>query len=1231
MLRAQTNLEFTGRRPAVPSGVLRPASVGFLLGFLLATALPAQTPLSNLVVTVGTTIQDTNAVNWSYVLLGAPQPQLLAGKHFAVYGKAGFPTNAGSFTLRGTIFQQTDPNAVSALLNQSLSLGEDLNGLNSALNTLLHKVPGATNLPLPQKVLTAFQVAATDPATGQMLGLLAHVNPGLTLCAGQAFSEPIAGVTTYEAREVSLATGLTGEVVGRVTITPGSPTILPPPGYPFQVITNDPSDHLRIRLRWGTSPALRRLSLLGFGFNIWRIPLTNALALGYNTNPPSILQLQGGAFNRVNQGPVIATKDFDVGHGIGSADDPTDRITYFFSDNNGHALGSVHFPSNSPPHFGYLTPPFNDGDEFYYFITARDVLGRDGHVSPGGQGEACRRLRAPAPANVRVQNVFHVTVSGGATNNQQSLQVSWQQDTNTSDQVSEYWVYRWTNPSMALSNDIAPYNNRIHVVPQAPGTNVNYYLDNGTNAPNTPGLSNYWYTVRAVSQAFCDPLLSPQSMPAWGVLRERFGPPGTTGQIVGSCGTPAVIFQTFNNLTNPGPSDIVHWNYRFTCQRRDPGIAWVQFFATNQYGGVQTFGPLYFPPDGNTLSADYSPIISGTNDLAAVTCLVGSFYGLVSQPATAFFSAPPLSTVRLETVFYTGELLLTALSSQDPLLAAVGGGQRCLPALGPKAYPDGTVCMGFDTGGGIPLLIQASTNSNPDAGPIWFDVAVVTPGSDGRYCVYYPACLLEPLPRFRGCSVNLPGEGNCIQHVSSGPSGGKIAPILIIFYLTPRTHEYRLYRSINNGPLQLIAQGSAIYDPSDPFRTIVRTDDVMPPSAARICYYVQLLDEHGNGSPMTLLGCKEVKPAKLPRPVLAEPQPAGDANNPQVALTWFCPTSGVYRFQLNIQRQDHPGGGLPSGIVAQKLTLLPFFNSLATYYGLLEDLSLLAHFDEAQVTPPIGPKFGPGPNFTITANVLPSVPYHIAVAAMDNQGNVGDASQIWTFTWTPTNPLPTVPWPARPLPPINDFDDVPPPLQPAFLPRVAAVLLRNPNLQLDQQYPVGIRIGDIRQIFPTPENIGTANFLSYQVVVPSGTFYIPPPPTVDPNNLIFQRVSTDPSRNGQPLLPIVVYREQIANAAFPQVSGTLTQVTPLIERLPYADTPCTNCPAATTIVTIYDRLIAGGSENEADYTWDFLYVRDQQPVMLGASYRYFVVRFNGQREISEVIPAGVVAIPASVP
>ena len=407
---------------------LRAALSLWILALSLLTALSAvaQTPLSNLVFTVGTTIQDSGGHNWSYVLIGAPQPQLLAGKRFSIFGKPGFPTNAGSFTLRGTIFQQTDPNAINALLTQSIALGENLTSLSNALNTLLHKVPGITNLSLPQKILAGFQAAQSNANTGQFLGLLAqsialgenltslsnalntllhkvpgitnlalpqkilagfqaaqsnantaqflgllaHVNPGLTMCAGQAFAEQITGVTTYEVRELNLATGAPGDALGRVTITPGAPTVLPSPGYPFQVVTNDPSDHLRIRLRWGTPPELRRLSLLGFGYNLWRIPITNALAAGYNTIPPTLSQLYGDThFTLANSAPVMAAKDFTTGHGAGAADDPADPTTFFFSDDNGHAFG---------------LPPFTDGAQFYYFVTARDVLGRDGLVSPGG-------------------------------------------------------------------------------------------------------------------------------------------------------------------------------------------------------------------------------------------------------------------------------------------------------------------------------------------------------------------------------------------------------------------------------------------------------------------------------------------------------------------------------------------------------------------------------------------------------------------------------------------------------------------------------------------------------------------------------------------------------------------------------------------------------------------------------------------------------------------------------
>src|SRR5579862_4735948 len=152
MIRARANLKPDHRK--LGSFVVR---IALFLFFPVFSQALGQTPLSNLVITVGTTIQ-TGGTNFSYVLIGAPEPQLLAGKHFAIFAKPGFPTNSASFTQRGTIFQQSDPAAINNLLNQSLALGEDLNSLSTALNTLLHNVPGITTLPLAQKVVTAFQV-----------------------------------------------------------------------------------------------------------------------------------------------------------------------------------------------------------------------------------------------------------------------------------------------------------------------------------------------------------------------------------------------------------------------------------------------------------------------------------------------------------------------------------------------------------------------------------------------------------------------------------------------------------------------------------------------------------------------------------------------------------------------------------------------------------------------------------------------------------------------------------------------------------------------------------------------------------------------------------------------------------------------------------------------------------------------------------------------------------------
>ncbi len=112
---------------------------------------------------------------------------------------------------------------------------------------------------------------------------------------------------------------------------------------------------------------------------------------------------------------------------------------------------------------------------------------------------------------------------------------------------------------------------------------------------------------------------------------------------------------------------------------------------------------------------------------------------------------------------------------------------------------------------------------------------------------------------------------------------------------------------------------------------------------------------------------------------------------------------------------------------------------------------------------------------------------------------------------------------------------------------------------------------------------------------------------------------------GQSLLPIVIYREQLTNALFPRVSGDIVQVTPLIERIPWI-------MDANRTVTIPDRLFAGFTEYDNAFYHlyhYYFYVRDLQPVQLGAAYRYFVVRFNAQREVQEILNAGdvTVAVP----
>lgn len=1183
----------------------------------ISAAALGQTPLSNLVFAVGTTIQAPDTQNYSYLAIGSEATSLLAGKQFAVYGKNTYATNAGTFTLRGKIFQQTSPGAISTLLNQSLALREDLNSLSNALNVVLRKIPGADSLTLVQKMSTALQLATTDLRMHDTLDFLGRNHPAILLCNGEAFSETINSVTTYEIREINPANGSAGDVIGRATVVPGNPVILPAPGFPFQLPsagtpfrdgTNSPAERIKIYLRWGTPPELRRLSLLSYGFNVWRMSKATAEQNNFNVTPPTLSQLYANA-TMANDAPVMATKDFPTN----LPGDPTDTTTFFFVDDNGRKFGM---------------PLFVDGAQYYYFITARDILGRDGLVSAGALATACRQLPPAAPKGLQVRNILQAVPAGGGTTNAPRLQLGWAQNTDTNDAVSEYWIYRWDNPASALTNEATPLNNRIGVVSQLPGTNANVFTDNGNNLPNVPSVSNYWFTVRAVSQAACGPLVSPNSSPAWGVLREREGPPAATGEVLGSCGTPALMFQNFNTLANPANTNGQNLSYRLTCQRRDSAIAWTMFTLTST-AASNTIGPVQFPPDGDTVSVDV--LVPNTSGASSVTnqivCTVGDFEDNTSSPATNYFiTSTSILGTQQEAVFLGGEILVTALNSSDPLLAALNGNTSvCSGTTAVTPYPDGTVGMKMSVGGtlNVPRMIQVFSNS------VWTDVGIAWPDTNHVYWISYPACLIGPLPAFRGCTVNVPDTGNCDQHITS--VGNVVSPLIIRFRPTIGSREYRLYRRADDGPSTLLSQGNTTFDASNPGRTIVIMDDVMPPSAARLCYYVQMLDEHGNGGPLALLGCKYARPATLPRPVLSELRPAGDTNHPQVLMNWFCPVAGVHRFEIKIHRDDKAGSGQPTGLTGLLLSKHYGYAVKKTYVGLSLHNKEFLIFDEAQFTPPIGPNFGPGPQFSLTADVVAGGTYTITVAAVDEHDKAYADSEAQTFTWKVANTnVQNVPWPARPLPGVTHFDDD----TGSTNYRVAAVIMHYypdyPVTALDTRYPVGIRIGSLASFNYSNNgalylNVGTTNFFSYTYPVPVDR---------DPTHFIFTRNSSHPELAGQFLLPIVVYRQQVPNAAFPKVSGSVIQVSPMLERLPWSYYPgnfgAVQIPTRTSIA---DLLIAGGTElitQSGTYAFvNYLYLRDQQPVMVGASYHYYVVRFNSKHEVAETIDAGVVTVPAN--
>jgi hypothetical protein len=111
------------------------------------------------------------------------------------------------------------------------------------------------------------------------------------------------------------------------------------------------------------------------------------------------------------------------------------------------------------------------------------------------------------------------------------------------------------------------------------------------------------------------------------------------------------------------------------------------------------------------------------------------------------------------------------------------------------------------------------------------------------------------------------------------------------------------------------------------------------------------------------------------------------------------------------------------------------------------------------------------------------------------------------------------------------------------------------------------------------------------------------------------------------VLPVAMYRVQIANANFPTVPGDIVQVTPMMERIAYVKDFINNRVEVTdpwiTILNVADCPLPA-----TDVSYDHqIYLVDRQPVLKGARYKYLLARFSPTKEIERVIVTNTVDVP----
>ena len=247
----------------------------------------------------------------------------------------------------------------------------------------------------------------------------------------------------------------------------------------------------------------------------------------------------------------------------------------------------------------------------------------------------------------------------------------------------------------------------------------------------------------------------------------------------------------------------------------------------------------------------------------------------------------------------------------------------------------------------------------------------------------------------------------------------------------------------------------------------------------------------------------------------------------------------------------------------------------------------------------MGGDFGDPANpgvFSIDLNVQTGREYTFFVRSVNKAEDESESSNLVKFTWSQATVAGAqVPWPARALSTID----------PDFIEEIKAQFL--PNLNVGT---AAVRIGEL-------------------VPSPTGSLDVDFGGIVADGGVGFRRPSNWPASSGYALnlynsvgdenvLPFILYRYQVADDNYPSVSGDISQVSPLIDKV-RTQTSASRVELVDPFLEIYT--------DPDDASKIGLYIRDTQGVVRGATYVYLLVRFKENGEIDRTIPTNKVAIP----